>query len=130
MTGHQHGGHGSHPTVHTASIKMLLTVFVALIFLTLLTVVTSGRLGPFGTMVALTIATIKGGLVCLFFMHMWWEKPFNVLVFFSSFFFMSLFIGFTLMDTEHYQNPINMFPRKPVDKTTPITTPISAPVEK
>ena len=122
MTGHQHGGHGSHPTVHTASIKMLLTVFVALILLTLLTVVTSGRVGPFGTIVALTIATVKGALVCLFFMHMWWEKPFNILVFFSSFFFMSLFIGFTLMDTEHYQNTIDMFPRNPVETTAPIST--------
>jgi cytochrome c oxidase subunit 4 len=113
MAGHQHGGHSSHGLAHTASVKMLLIVFVTLILLTILTVVTAGKLGPFGTMVALSIATVKGLLVCLFFMHMWWDKPFNILVFFSSFFFVSLFIGFTLMDTEHYQNTIDMFPRQP-----------------
>jgi cytochrome c oxidase subunit 4 len=59
------------------------------------------------------IATLKATLVALFFMHMWWDKGFNVLVFLSSFLFVSLFIGLTLMDSSHYQRDIEKFPREP-----------------
>lgn len=116
MAGHSHH-HDEHHFAHPAQIKLLLAVFFALIFLTILTVVTSGRMGPFGTVVAMAIATAKAALVCLFFMHMFWDKSFNVLVFFSSLLFVSLFIGFTMLDTDHYQNSIDAFPRAPEQTT-------------
>lgn len=100
---------------HPAPIKLLLAVFFALIFLTILTVVTAGQIpAPFGLWVAMAIATAKAALVMLFFMHMFWDKPFNILAFMSSLFFVSLFISFTLMDTGHYQENIDQFPRDPV----------------
>lgn len=114
--------HDEHSFAHPAPIKLLMTVFVALIVLTLLTVLTAGKVGQFGIFIALSIATVKAALVCLFFMHMWWDKSFNIIVFMTSFLFVSLFIGFTLMDTEHYQNTIDLYPRAP-EQTTAVTAP-------
>ena len=59
--------------------------------------------------IAMIIATAKAFLVCAFFMHMWWDKSFNVLAFLSSLLFVSLFIGMTLMDTGHYQDTIEAY---------------------
>lgn len=99
---------------HPAPVKMLLAVFFALIFLTILTVVTAGQLpAPFGLYVAFFIATMKAMLVMLFFMHMFWDKSFNTIVFMSSFLFALLFISMTLMDSKAYQNDIDQFPREP-----------------
>ncbi len=110
--------HDDHGFAHPVSVKLLLVVFCALIFLTVLTVVTAGNLPkPFGIWVAMGIATVKASLVMLFFMHMFWEKGFNVLVFFSSFFFAALFISLTLMDTGHYLDSIDRFPREAETQT-------------
>ena len=98
-----HNHHDPHSFAHPAPVKLLLAVFFALIFLTIATVVTAGQIPkPFGIWVAMTIATIKAALVMLFFMHMFWDKKFNILVFLSSLLFVALFIGMTLMDTGHY----------------------------
>ncbi len=100
---------------HPAAPKLLFTVFFGLIFLTILTVVmsASGKYlhlpHAFMFPIAMSIATMKAFLVCAFFMHMWWEKSFNVLAFFSSLLFVSLFIGMTLTDTEHYQDTIEAY---------------------
>jgi len=105
---------------HPASIKLLLVVFGSLITLTVLTVVTSdfwphSNLPPdLAFPVAMIIATVKAFLVCAFFMHMWWDKKFNIIVFLSSTLFAVLFIGLTLLDTGHYQNAIDNFPRNEV----------------
>ena len=112
---------------HPVSTKLLFGVFFALIFLTILTVVTSA-MGPyvgippaFAFPLAMIIATMKAFLVCAFFMHMWWDKGFNVLAFLSSLLFVSLFIGMTLMDTGHYQDSIDLFPREPEPAAAPVT---------
>jgi len=86
-------------------------VFGALIFLTIATVVTSSiELGEFAFIIAMVIATMKAFLVCAFFMHMWWDKSLNILVFFSSLIFVTLFIGMTLLDTGAYQETIEAHP--------------------
>ena len=103
---------------HPAPKKLLYAVFFALIFLTILTVVTAGQLPrPFGLWVAMAIATMKAALVMLFFMHMFWDKSFNIIAFLSSLLFAFLFIGMTLMDTGHYQDSIDQYPREPVAET-------------
>jgi len=120
---------------HPISTKLLFGVFFALIFLTILTVVVSAsgsylQIPPaFMFPIAMIFASLKGFLVCAFFMHMWWDKSFNVLAFFSSLFFVSLFIGMTLMDTGHYQDKIEAYdikqmpnaaqPLTSTDNTTP-----------
>ena len=106
------------PFNHPAPKPLLYGVFAALIFFTILTVATSWLdLGAFGFPIAMLIATIKAALVCAFFMHMWWDKSFNVLFFFSSIFFVGLMIGMTLLDTGQYQDSIDNFPRAAVAET-------------
>ncbi len=106
--------HADHPSFnHPAPLKLLYGVFIALIGLTILTVVVStlGLPPAIAFPVAMLIATAKAFLVCAFFMHMLWDKGFNILFFFSSVLFVSLFIGLTLTDTSEYQNTIDAFPR-------------------
>ena len=105
---------------------MLLLVFASLIGLTILTVVTSGMGMPpaFAFPLAMIIATAKAFLVCAFFMHMWWDKSFNIVTFLSSLLFVTLFISMTLMDTGHYQDTIDIYPREPPAEVT-----ATAPVE-
>lgn len=106
---------------HPAPTKMLLGVFFSLIFLTILTVVTAGQFPhPFGIIIAFSIATVKATLVMLFFMHMFWDKPFNNIVFMSSFLFGLLFVSLTLMDTTAYSDNIDQFPRD-AEVITPVT---------
>jgi len=89
--------------VHIASVKMLVGVWIALMFGTWLTVSASNiDLGPLNIWIGLGIATAKATLVALYFMHLRWDKPFNAFVFLAAFFFLFLFIGFTLMDTGQY----------------------------
>ena len=86
-----------------------------MIGLTILTVATSalgsalGMPPAFAFPLAMVIATMKAFLVCAFFMHMWWDKSFNVLAFLSSLLFVSLFIGMTMIDTGEYQPTIEAF---------------------
>ena len=100
---------------HPVSMKLLLGVFISLIVLTLLTVITSASAKSLGIPpafmfpIAMIFATAKAFLVCAYFMHMWWDKSFNVLAFLSSILFVSLFIAMTLMDTGHYQDDIDAY---------------------
>lgn len=106
---HEHGSHGHghgdhHGFSHPMPIWMLLSVFFALLVLTGLTVYQSTfDLGNAEIWMSLTIATVKAGLVILFFMHLLWDKPLNAIVILGSLIFVALFLGFTLMDAEAYR---------------------------
>jgi cytochrome c oxidase subunit 4 len=106
--------HDDHPAFnHPAPLPLLFGVFLALVFLTILTLVTSNiELAQFAFGIAMLIATAKAFLVCAFFMHMWWDKSLNILVFLSSLLFVGLFIAITLLDTGQYQDNIDLFPRE------------------
>ena len=81
-------------------VPILLAVFGALVFLTIVTVAqASFDFGSFDVAIVMAIATIKAGLVMAFFMHLAFDKPFNVIVFLSSFVFVALFVIFTLSDS-------------------------------
>lgn len=126
MTDHNHD-HDDHGFAHPVPVKLLLAVFFSLVFLTILTVLMNDLpLGQADIWVAMGIATLKGSLVCLFFMHMFWEKGFNVVAFFSSLFFVSLFIGFTLMDTGSYRDSRDKFPIDKLPGERVIAAPPSA----
>jgi cytochrome c oxidase subunit IV len=102
---HEHG------LAHVTPVKLLVGVFGALTVLTILTVaVTSVDLGSQGNfIVAMIIATIKAGLVMAFFMHLVWDKKFNLTVFLSSFLFVLLFLSLALTDRNEYQVEIDLF---------------------
>lgn len=111
MADHSHDSH-DHPSFnHPAPLPLLFGVFFALVGLTVATVVTSNiELAQFAFPIAMAIATLKAFLVGAFFMHMWWDKSFNVLVFLSSLLFVVLFIGMTMLDTGSNLELIESYP--------------------
>ena len=55
-------------------------------------------LGPFNTVVALAIASIKACLVGLFFMHLLYTQGLTRIVVLAGFFWLALMVSFTLAD--------------------------------
>ena len=99
----EHGHEEGEIHVHVVPIKVLLSVFAALMVLTVATVaVRQIDLGPYNIWLALVIAVVKAVLVCLWFMHLKYDRPFHGLVLIASFVFVILFIGFALTDSGQY----------------------------
>ena len=62
-------------THHIAPMKLYLGIGATLMILTAITVMVSFiNLGGWNVVVALIIASIKGSLVALFFMHLYYDK--------------------------------------------------------
>lgn len=110
MNAPQHDQHPEGPTyAHVVSVRILALVFVALVLLTLLTVGAAYvNLGPLNIWVALGIAVVKGSLVVLVFMHLFWDKKFHALVLISALLFVMIFIGIAMLDSSQYQS--NLIP--------------------
>ena len=99
MSAHDHADDG-HDFAHPMPVSVLLGVFFALVFLTIVTVAqASFDFGNWDVAIVMVIATIKAALVMAFFMHLAFDKPFNVIVFLGSFVFVALFVIFTLSDS-------------------------------
>lgn len=97
------GGHGA-AKVHIAPPRALLAVWGALLVLTVLTVsATRVDLGPFNLWIALGIATLKAGLVALYFMHLRYDRPFNGFLFVAALAFVMLLAGLALLDSKEYR---------------------------
>jgi len=94
-----------HGLSHVVPLKLLFAVFVTLLFLTWLTWDQSywNLGGSLNLYVALAIAATKASLVILFFMHLFWERGFNLMILLSCIFFVALFIAVTLTDAEAYK---------------------------
>ncbi len=97
MSSHAHPAEGH----HLLSLKTLLLVAGALAVLTVLTVVVRyiHFPEPWNIIVALGIAVVKATLVVLFFMNLYYDNKFNLIVFLSSLVFFAIMIGITLIDT-------------------------------
>lgn len=108
-TAHAEGQHGSggahgHGLAHILPLKVLAAVWIALLIFTVITVaVTWVDLGRLNLWVAMIIATVKGSLVVLYFMHLRYDRPFNAIVFLSALLFFMLFVGLALTDTAEYK---------------------------
>ena len=102
-TAEHHDDH--HGISHVASIKVLVGTGGTLLLLTLVTVAaTKIDLGAnLNLALAMVIAVIKASLVVLFFMHLKYDKLFHTVIFGSALLAATLFVGFTLMDTNQYQ---------------------------
>lgn len=101
-----------HPIAHVMPVSTLLGVFAALIALTVITVVAASPQFDFGSWnlwIAMVIATLKAGLVALYFMHLRYDSPFNGLVFITGLVFLALFLSITLLDVTGYQGDIQSF---------------------
>lgn len=92
----------SEPTHHAHTIvspKVYGVIFGLLLCFTALTVFASLlELGSFNTVVALTIAIIKGTLVILFFMHVRYSSRLTKLTVASGFFLLIILFMLTLTD--------------------------------
>lgn len=104
----QHGGHDDHhPMHHVSPIWLLFAVWISLMFFTGVTVGLSDiDMGEWDIPVAMAIASAKALIVCLFFMHLLYDRPFNGVVFAASLLFVGIFIGITLLDSMQYQPEI------------------------
>ena len=103
----EHAGH--HEVGHVVSVKFLFATCAALLVLTVLTVAaakfdfTKYGLPEMNIVVALTIAVIKASLVCLFFMHLFWDRPINAYIIIVALAFVGIFIAFAMTDTFEYR---------------------------
>lgn len=89
MRGDKHGGHAG----------TYIAVWISLLILTATTVwVSYYNFGTLNILVAMLVATIKGSLVCLYFMHLRYDNRVNQVVFVSAFFFLAIFVGLTASD--------------------------------
>jgi len=110
--GHGHGADDhDHGLAHTMPVWMLVAVLGALMVLTVLTVsVTRFDLGSEGNLVvAMVIATVKAGLVVTFFMHLYWDKKFHLVLFLTAVLFVILFLSMSLTDRGEYQTNIDWY---------------------
>ncbi len=97
-------------THHVTSLPALFATFAALIFLTFITVVLAAfPLGELDMVVTLSIAVVKAALVALVFMQLMYDKVLNSVILVGSLLFVSLFLGFSLMDSLQYQSQITNF---------------------
>ena len=108
---HDHAAGDGHGLAHTMPIPLLFGVLGALLVLTIATVsVTSFDLGAQGNLiVAMVIATVKAALVCVFFMHLLWDKKFNAVLFLTSVLFLILFLSMTTTDRGEYQHLVDEY---------------------
>ena len=116
---------------HVVPVPVLLGVFAALITLTIVTVqATKIDLGSWNLHLAMGIATIKGALVVLYFMHLRYDRPFNALVFVVALLFLAIFLSITLLDTQQYQGNIRRYQQAnppAVQAVAPAAMPAAAP---
>lgn len=84
---------------HIVSPKVYVVIFLSLMVLTAATVGAAYvNLGPFNIVIALAIATLKGSLVVLFFMHARYSPGRTHLVIICALFWLAIMLALTLSD--------------------------------
>ncbi len=84
---------------HIAPTAMYVTIWAILMVLTLTTVLVSEvDIGPLNIVVALVIATIKGTLVVLFFMHLRYSPKLTMATVVAAVFWLFLMLSLTMTD--------------------------------
>lgn len=90
MSTEQHGHIG---------LRTYFAVFFALMILTWATVeVAYHDFEPWNDLIAIGIATLKGALVVLFFMHVWHSSPLTKIVLITAIFFFLVLVVFVYAD--------------------------------
>jgi cytochrome c oxidase subunit IV len=99
-----------HGLGHAMPAATLLATFAALVLLTIITVTASTLgLGRWEIWATLGIATVKGTLVALYFMHLRYDRPFHALLAVFCLVFVFLLLGLTILDSQGYQPDIEAF---------------------
>ncbi|MGA9474317.1 MAG: cytochrome C oxidase subunit IV family protein [Terriglobales bacterium] len=96
----QPGTQDDSPHEHISTIGSSIAIWIALLICTALTAgVAFIDLGPFNTIVALSIATFKAILVVLFFMHVkYTHEKLTGLVIASAIFFLFILLSLSMAD--------------------------------
>ena len=85
---------------HILPLRLYLGIGAALLVLTVVTVAVSFvNLGPWNLAVAMVIASVKGLLVALFFMHLFYDHKLYGVIFSTGIVMLSVFIILTMFDT-------------------------------
>lgn len=85
-------------------LKFYVGTLIGLIILTFLTVITFRYVrlgGGFDLALALIIATVKASLVVSFFMGLFWDKGYFLIILMVSVFFLLMFIAMMLFDGKY-----------------------------
>jgi len=94
---HGHGHGGDEP--HVLPLSVYFGVWAALVVLTAITVAVSRfDFGSANTVIAMFVATVKGSLVALFFMHLFYDNKLNLIILVASLVFVSIFFTPVLID--------------------------------
>src|SRR5689334_10073029 len=96
-----------HHAHQVTPLKVYYLVWAALVVGTIVTVASSyiDFGGSLNILIAMVIATVKAMLVILFFMGLKYDGQENNVTFFSSFAFLSIFVGLTASDI-FYRTPL------------------------
>ena len=127
-------GAGAGPAHPVTGPRTYAFVLVVLLVLTAVTVTAAGiNFGPYNTVIALVIASLKASLVALFFMHLRHDKL-SAVIFVSGLLFLAVFLIFTLFDIntrtpvfpDNLKEPMKEFPGAPLNKPIQPSTGSSA----
>jgi len=112
---------------HIIPLGVYLGIGAILLTLTAITITVSFiNLGGWNVVVALIIASIKGSLVALFFMHLKYDNKLYSIVFSMGLLFLSIFIALTLFDTLR-RGDIDILKAEPIKKEAVIYDNMPAP---
>jgi len=84
---------------HTVPFKTYLSVLIALLILTVVTVaVAQVDFGAWNAFIAMFIASVKGALVLLYFMHLKYDDKSYLVIFLVGVFFIAIIFLFSSFD--------------------------------
>lgn len=106
--------HEAHGLAHPVPIPVLAGTLLALLILTVVTVMATWvDLGKLNVWLALLIAVVKAAFVCLVFMHLRWDNPFNGVVVIASLLFVALLIAIAITDSREYAGTLKASGKAP-----------------
>ncbi|MHC5012232.1 MAG: cytochrome C oxidase subunit IV family protein [Planctomycetota bacterium] len=89
----------THETEHHVPYRAYVNVWLTLVMLTVVTVAAAYTdLGHLAVFAALLIATVKGSLVALYFMHLRYERPLFAYMIVAAFGTFAIFVALTFAD--------------------------------
>jgi cytochrome c oxidase subunit 4 len=121
MDAHAHSaGHGKDHVPHVLPLSTYLKTWGALLFLTGITVGASYvNFGAANLWIALLIASVKAATVALVFMHLWYDHKFHAVILGVSLIFLTIFIVFTMFDTQTRGRADGIERERPADMKAP-----------
>ena len=121
MDAHAHtAAHGKDHVPHVLPLSTYLKTWGALLVLTAITVGASYvNFGSANLWIALLIASVKAATVALVFMHLYYDNKFHAVILGFSIIFLTIFIVFTMFDTQTRGRADGIEHERPADIKAP-----------